>query len=162
MSIFIHYEGIKGKVSDANYKEWVDALELSWGVNRPITSHTSTRGDRESGNAKSSDLNIVRYMDKASVALFTHACCGTGKTAKVVQTKTGTGNGAHGFIEYTLHNALITRYHVKAISDSVARPLEEITISFVDMDMKYTSYDEDGNPEAPIAVGFNTATNTKK
>jgi type VI secretion system secreted protein Hcp len=162
MSVFLYIEGVPGEVSDANFTGWLDTRGWGWGTQRNITSNTSTQGDRESANATITDLKVRRFMDKATPKLFIEACCGTGKTMKLVQTKTGTGNGADVFIEYTFHNALISNYRVEADTDNPARPKEEITISFVDLDVKYTPYDEDGNPEAPIAVGFNTATNIKK
>lgn len=162
MSIFFYREGIQGEVSDAGYKGWMDILTFQWDVKREITSSTSTQGDRESSNAVIGDLKLHRLMDKATPQLFIEAACGRGKEVKLTQTKTGTGNGADAFIEYTLKNAIVSAYNVSAISDGVARPREELTISFVDIEVKYTPYDEDGNAQAPIAVGFNTAINTKK
>jgi type VI secretion system secreted protein Hcp len=162
MSAFLYIEGVPGEVSDANFSGWLDIRGWGWGTQRNITSNTSTQGDRESANATIKDLTIRRFMDKATPKLFIEACCGRGKEIKLVQTKTGTGSGADVFIEYTFRNALISNYEVKANTKSPARPSENITISFVDLDVKYTQYDEDGNPEAPVAVGFNTATNTKK
>ena len=162
MSKFLFIDGIKGEVSDSNYKDWLDIIEWGWDVSRKITSTTSTQGDRESSNATIGDLKITRRMDKATPKLFIEAACGCGKQVKLVQTKTGTGKGTDTFIEYTLKNAIISDYKVVAISDGAARPREELTISFVDIEVKYTPYDEDGNAQAPIAVGFNTATNTKK
>lgn len=162
MSAFLYYEGIQGEVSDVGFQNWIDISEWSWGVGRSISSHTSTQGDRESANATIRDLNITRFMDKATAKLFIESCCGTGKTAKIVQTKTGTGNGADVFVEYTFHNALISHYSVRALNNAVARPREEMILSFVDTEVKYIPYDENGIAEAPIAVGFNTATNTKR
>lgn len=162
MSAFFYVDGVTGTVSDANHKGRLAIISYGWGVSRKLTSNTSTQGDRESANAVITDLEIVRTMDKATPKLFIEACCGTGKDMKVVQTKTGTGNGADTFIEYTLKNAIISDYQVEAINDDVARPREKLTVSFVDLEVKYTPYDEDGNAQAPIAVGFNTATNTKK
>lgn len=65
-------------------------------------------------------------------------------------------------MEYTLKNAIISDYHVSGSKLNPNRPLEHITISFTEVEVKYTPYDEDGNAQAPIAVGFDTATNTKK
>lgn len=161
MSSFLFIEGVTGEASDPSYQGWMDIMKWGWDVSRNITSSTSTQGDRESSNATIGDLKIHRLMDKATPNLFIEAACGRGKEIKLVQTKTGTGNGTDTFIEYTLKNALISQYDVLAIDEGV-RPREEITISFVDIEVKYTPYDEDGNAEAPIAVGFNTATNTKK
>ncbi len=162
MSAFLYIDGIKGEVSNPDHQGWLDIATWKWDVKRGITSKASTQGDRESSNAVINDLMITRFMDKATSQLFIEACCGRGKTIKLVQTKTGTGKGADPFIEYTLHNALISHYSVKAVNCDGARPREELTMSFINIDVKYTPYDENGNPEAPIAVGFDTATNTKK
>ena len=162
MSIFVNYEGIKGEASDAGHKEWMDVQSISWGVGRQITSSTSTAGDRESSNAVISDLQITRLMDSATPKIFIESCCGTGKTVVIDLTKTGTGSGTDTYMQYTLKNALISNYTVDASSQSSDRPTETITISFVDVEVKYTPYDEDGNAEAAIAVGFDTASNTKR
>ena len=76
--------------------------------------------------------------------------------------KTGSDQGADVYMEYILHNAIITEYNVTANRNDPHRPYEHITVSFVDLEVKYTPYDEDGHAMAPIAVGFDTATNTKR
>lgn len=162
MSIFMNYEGIKGESSDKNHKQWMDIESIQWGVTRRITSATSTQNDRESSNAEVSDLVVTRRMDSATPNLLIESCCGTGKTVVIHLTKTGTGTGADVYMEYTLKNALISSYQVTANAQDTYRPLEVITISFVDLEVKYTPYDEDGNALAAIAVGFDTATNTKR
>ncbi len=162
MSIFVNYEGITGESSDSGHKGWMDVESVTWGVGRQITSNTSTAGDRESSNAVISDLQIVRLMDSATPSIFIESCCGTGKTVKIHLSKTGTGSGSDVYMEYTLKNALISNYSVDANSQSTSRPTETITVSFVDVEVKYTPFDEDGNAEASIAKGFDTASNTKR
>ncbi|MBX2807690.1 MAG: type VI secretion system tube protein Hcp [Cellvibrionaceae bacterium] len=162
MSIFVNYEGIKGESSDSGHKEWMDVESISWGVSRNITSATSTQGDRESSNAVINDLQITRFMDSATPKIFIESCCGTGKDVTIDLTKTGTGSGTDTYMQYTLKNALISNYKVNASAQDTHRPTETITISFVDVEVKYTPYDEDGNAEASIAVGFDTATNNKR
>ncbi|MBX2809399.1 MAG: type VI secretion system tube protein Hcp [Cellvibrionaceae bacterium] len=162
MSIFVKYGDIKGESSDDNHKEWIDAEELDWGVSRQITSNTSTQGDRESSNATISDLTLTKFMDKSTARLFIESCCGTGKDVTIELTKTGTGGGSDTYIQYILHNALISSFITEHVNDSGFRPVEEIKISFTSIEMKYITYDEDGNPLAPVAVGFDTKTNTKK
>lgn len=162
MSIFIYREGVRGETSDPNHKDWVDVLEVTFGVNRSITSSTSTRGDRESSNATITDLKLLKFMDKSSPKWFLESCCGTGKEVIIEMTKTGTGQGADTFIQYILENAIVSNYQVEATTNNGYRPIEDITISFTGMSVKYTPYDEDGNLESPIVVGFDTATNQKK
>lgn len=104
----------------------------------------------------------MRNLDSATPKIFIESCCGTGKDVTIHLTKTGKGSGADVYMEYKLKNALISYYQVEAEAQDVERPIEKLRVSFVDVEVKYTPYDEGGNAEAPISVGFNTATNTRK
>lgn len=162
MSIFMNYEGIQGESSDKNHRNWIDVDDLHWGVKRNIRSHASTRKDRESANAEVTDLTLTRRVDAATPNLFIEACCGKGKTLRLCLTKTGRGSGSDVFMEYTMYNALLSHYDVEACCQSDIRPTEQITISFTDLEVRYTPYDDDGNPLAPIAVEFDTSTNANQ
>lgn len=162
MSIFIKRDGIIGECSDKNHQGFMEVKSISWGVERGITSSSSTQGDRESSNATITDLFVKRNMDKATPKIFIESCCGTGKDLTVCLTKTGDGDGSHVFMEYVLKNAIFSHYQVEAETNDTERPIEKLRISFTEIEVKYITYDEDGMPLAPQAVGFNTATNTKK
>ena len=140
----------------------MDVTTCSYDISRAITSSTSTRGDRESSNTEIKDLILTKYTDSATPKTFLESCCGTGKDVVIHFTKTGKGGGADVYLELTLKNALMSDYSFAAKSQSSNRPHEKITLSFIEMEVKYIPYDEDGNAEAPISVGFDTATNTKK
>lgn len=161
MSIFAKMEGIVGESSDKNHLGWLDILTIKWGTNRKITSETSTRGDRESSNTSISDLVIIRRMDKATPKIFIESCCGKGKDIEIHLTKTGQGDGTNVFMSYTLRNALICGYRLKAHKDDLNRPNEEIRISFTSIETRYTPYDENGVALSPISVGFDTKTNIR-
>ncbi len=162
MSIYVNYDGIKGECSDQAHEGWMDVLSCSYDISRAITSATSTKGDRESSNTEIKDLVITKYTDNATPKAFLESCCGTGKDVTIHFTKTGAGSGSDVFLELVLKNALMSDYSFAAQSQSINRPHEKITLSFVEMEVKYIPYDEDGNAAAPISVGFDTATNTKK
>jgi len=106
-------------------------------------------------------MTLTCYMDKATTDLFLAACCGKGKTIKLVHTKTGSGSGSAPFLEYTLHNALVSHYEVEAISDAAARPCETLTLSYTALKIKYIADDNSGTPQAPVIVGFDGATNQR-
>lgn len=161
MSIFVRFGATQGEATDSNHHGLVEVDDFDLGVARQITSHPGTRSDRESANMETEELTLTRYMDKASPALVLEACCGRGKDLTLHVTKTGSGNGSDTFLEYTLRNALVSGYEVYACSQARQRPSEELTISFTSLEMRYTPYDDDGNPEAPIAVGFDPTTNKK-
>ena len=162
MSIFMDYDGIPGgQTADKHNHGLIDVDDIAWNVRRRITSHTSTRHDRESANAVIGDLTLTRRMDGASPYLFVESCCGRGRTVVIRLTKTGSGEGGDVFMEYTLKNALISRYRTGAVSQGGIRPTELVRISFTAIEVRYTPYDQDGNAMAPVAVSFDTSTNEK-
>lgn len=167
MSIHLHVEGISGDSGDANHKGWIDILDLRWGVRRQITSCTSTSGDRESSNAEITDLTLTKYIDCSTPALFLESCCGRGKEMQLDLTKTGNGAGSDTYMSYWLKQAVVKSYHVEAMALRGSRfvgnprPVETIEISFVGIESRYTPYDDNGAFQAPVAVGFDAATNQR-
>jgi len=161
MSVFLEIEGIKGESSDQGHKDWIDLESWGWEVERGMTSASSTRGDRESSNAKISSLIATKRIDSATPKIFIDSCCGTGKTIKLHLTKTGSGNGADVYMEFVLKNALIEKFALTGKKQDTKRPLEALSFSFIEIQVKYIPYDDKGNAMAPIVVGFDTATNTQ-
>lgn len=97
MSIFLQIKGIQGKTSDTNYKNWLDIIGYQWGVQRHITSNTSTQKDRESSNASIKDLTLTRFMDQAAPKLFIEACCGRGKAITLSANQNRLGQREQSF-----------------------------------------------------------------
>lgn len=161
MSIFLRIDGINGCASDACHPGWIDAVDLQWSVGRRITSAPSSRGSRESSNAEITALEITRFTDQATPQLFLEACCGRGRDITIELTRTGTGSGADTYLKYTLRHAMVSGYAIDAAAEDVTRPLEKIIISFAALELVYTPFDQDGRPLAPLAVGFDTTTNTR-
>ncbi|MCH8504960.1 MAG: type VI secretion system tube protein Hcp [Ectothiorhodospiraceae bacterium] len=163
MSIFMKIDGIDaGSAADQGFAGWIPLTELEFGTSRKITSASSTGGDRESANATITDLELTRLMDRSTPALFIESCCGRGRAITLALTRTGTGNGAEIYATYVLGNALISSYRVEANAQHLTRPMEKLRISFQDMELRYTPYDQDGKAQAPSAVGFDATTNTKR
>lgn len=162
MSGFLKYGNVKGESSDSGHKGWIDITAWKFDIARAITSATSTKGDRESSNAEIGDLILSKHTDSSTPKLFIESCCGTGQDVTLHLTKTGAGSGADVYMEFILKNALISNFALSGNDKSARRPQEVIAISFVEIEIKYIQHDEDGNAMAPVAVGFDTATNTKK
>ncbi|MBL1293288.1 MAG: type VI secretion system tube protein Hcp [Thiotrichales bacterium] len=161
MAIFVKYDGITGQVNDSEHKGWMRVHELAWEAGREITSNTSTRGDRESSNARIGDLVMTRLMDKATPKIFLEACCGKGKDVEIHLTKSGKGSGAEIYMAYVLKNCLISHYAMSCTPKHKNRPTERITISFTELEVKYTPYDDEGMAQGPLVVGFDTKTNMR-
>jgi len=159
MSIFMKIDGITGETADSGHVGWMDVVSIGWSVNRQITAASSTKGDRESNNAVISDLKVSRLMDSATPDLFSAACCGKGTTVIIHLTKTGAGQGADKYMEYTLENALVSNYTVDANKADAERPAESITISFTAIKVAYTPYKDDGTPDGNKIGSYDTSTN---
>lgn len=164
MSIFLHYPGVTGDVTDRpEHTGWLAITEVDWtGISRAVTSHTSTRRDRESSNAEFAEIVLVRELDRATPELFLRACCGRGRQLTLHFTKTSHGgNGADTYLALTLHDALVARYSVAARRQPARRPKEKLCISFTAMEMRYTPFGDDNAPEAARSVGFDPRTNER-
>ncbi|MBI3897105.1 MAG: type VI secretion system tube protein Hcp [Gammaproteobacteria bacterium] len=153
--------GIKGNVADKLRAGWLEIQSIQYDVHREITSSSSTQFDRESINAAMGDLRVTRFMDSATPSLFLESCCGRGQTIIAHLTKTGQGTGAQSYAEIIFKHALICRYTTGGHYKYTRRPLEMISFSFTAMEFKYQPFDDDGLALSPMAVGFDTATNTK-
>ncbi len=162
MSIFVHIDGIEGETADAGHPGWLDVHDVTLASRRRITSKTSTRGDRESSNAELQDLVLTRRMDSASPQLFLEACCGRGKTVEIRLTKSGNGTGADVFMAFMIRNAVISAYETKAKSRRNERPWEKVTVSFTDIEARYTPYSDKGEPLSPIVKGFDASRNQSR
>jgi len=160
-NIFMYADGIKGDCSDKHHKDWIELVKVGWGVGRDITSKPSTRGDRESSNAQTADLQILKLMDRATPQTFIESCCGRARQVIIELTKTGSGKGADVYMQYIFHHALFSNYHVRHRKNNKRRPMEFLTLSYTKVEQRYIQYDENNTPLAPVAVGFNTATNSK-
>ncbi|MCH8506558.1 MAG: type VI secretion system tube protein Hcp [Ectothiorhodospiraceae bacterium] len=167
MSIHLRIEGLSGDSGDSGHQGWIDILDLKWGVRRRITSHTGTRGNRESSNAEITDLTLTKYLDSSSPSLFLESCCGRGKEMQLDLTKTGDGTGSDTYMSYWLKQAVVNSYHVEALALRRSRfvgnprPVEIIKVSFVGLEARYTPYDDSGAFQAAMAVGFDAATNQR-
>ncbi|MCC5812194.1 MAG: type VI secretion system tube protein Hcp [Ectothiorhodospiraceae bacterium] len=161
MSIHLQYGEIRGESADLDHECWIDCETLSWGTLRRITSHSSTRNDRESANAEFTTLTLLRRTDSASPYLILEACCGQAKDAILHLTKTGEGGGAATFAEYRLRDAYVSCYQVLATAYGTARPVEMLVLSFSAVELRYTPFNDKGLPMPPNATGFDIRTNRR-
>ena len=164
MSIFLYDPQIAGDVSDrSGHSGWIALTEVDWdGVTRRITSHSSTRRDRESSNPELATMTVVRELDRATPQLFMLACCGLGRDVTLHFTKTShSGFGSDTFLELTLQRALVSRYHVAARRQPARRPKEKLDIAFSGIVMRYTPFSETNTSEAARTVGFDATTNER-
>jgi type VI secretion system secreted protein Hcp len=147
MAIYMQIDGIKGDVTEATHKDWIEVNSFQWGVGRGIGSPKSSASDRESSEASVSEVVVSKTSDESSSNLLRAALWGKGKKTKVHFTRTGTDKTQIAYIEYTLENVLLSGYSVSSGGD---RPTESLSLNFtafefLNLDSKVTN--EDGSPD---------------
>ncbi|ASG25156.1 MULTISPECIES: Hcp family type VI secretion system effector [Nitrospirillum] len=154
MPIYLQIDGISGDATQQNHQQWTDIKTLQWGVTRSMNTLAGATANREGSEPSVREVVLTKTSDSSSVKLFSQACSGrSGVTAKIHIVTSG--NPGDTYIEFTLTNTLISSYNISASSD---RPEEQIVLNFTKVEMKYTPYDSQHNPQSPIIASYDLAT----
>jgi type VI secretion system secreted protein Hcp len=105
---YLQIEGIKGESQDSAHKDWIECLNVHFGVDQPRSPVTSTSGGHTSARADFDDIVVSKLTDLSTPLLLQH--CAMGKTiprAKFEMFRAD-GNGERvKYFEIVLENVLI-------------------------------------------------------
>lgn len=154
MPIYLQIDGIQGDATQQDHVKWMDIEAIHWNVARNMNTLAGSAANREASEPVVSEVVLTKVSDSSSTKLFQEACSGrTGKTATIHLVTTG--NPGNTYIEYLLNNTLIANYSVDSSGD---RPIETIRLNFTQMQVKYTPYDQNNNPQSPMIASYDLAT----
>jgi type VI secretion system secreted protein Hcp len=154
MAIYLKYEGIDGEATQENHKKWIDIGSLQFGVGRGISTPSGSTANREASEPSISEVVVTKQLDSSSSKLFVESC--TGAAGKKVEIHlVSTGSPGNTYVEYILHNALISGYSVSTGGD---RPSESISINFTKIEYKHIPYDQANKAGTPVTVSYDLAT----
>jgi type VI secretion system secreted protein Hcp len=149
--MFIKIGDIAGESKDAAHAGEVDVLAWSWGLSQSGTMHAGGGGG--SGKCHVQDLNVTKWVDKASPNLL--AFCASGKqfpTAKLTVRKAG-----HTPLEYiimTFADVIITSVSTGG-SGGEDRLTENVSLNFAKVKFEYTAQKQDGSADGgAIPMGW--------
>lgn len=157
VDMFLKLEPVKGESRDAKHKEEIDILSWSWGMSNSGSAHVG--GGAGAGKVSVQDLNVTKYVDKASPDLFL-ACC-DGKhfnEAKLVVRKAG--ETPLDYLVLTLNQVLITSVSTGG-SGGEDRLTENVTLNFARVKVEYTEQTDKGAEGAKPKMGWDIAANKK-
>lgn len=158
VDMFLKLDKIKGESKDKTHKDEIDILAWSWGIQQTGSTHIGVGSG--TGKARFSDLNITKYVDKASVTLMEYVATGTHiSKAKLVVRKAG-GKPLE-YIVIELEDIIITSY---ATGGSGGEELltESISLNFAEVKISYKPQNPDGSGAAAVDFGYNIQQNVKK
>jgi type VI secretion system secreted protein Hcp len=155
MAIYMELDGIKGDVTEAGHKGWIELSSFQWGLGRGIGSPKSSASDRESTEASVSEITVGKAVDEASTNLLRAALWGKGKNATIHFTRTGDDKKQIPYIEYKLENVLLSGYSLSSGGD---RPVESLSLNFTRFEFQNLDSKPSGEDDQPDRVQYDLAT----
>jgi type VI secretion system secreted protein Hcp len=156
MAIYLKMDGVDGDATHDQHKKWLTVDSFNMGVGRSISTRSGSTANREASEPSVSEVVITKTADASSPKLFGEACTGK-QSKKVVIDFVTTGSPGDTYMQCTLTDTLVSAYSVSSGGD---RPVENISLSFTKLEMKYIPYDKDHKPGSPIVVNYDL-TSTK-
>lgn len=137
VDIFLKIDGIDGESKEAAHRDWIEVSSWNWGVQQV----TTPRDGAGAGKVSVQDLTITKSLDKASPALM--QSCATGRRMKEVTLDlTRQKNDRQTYFTVKLSDVLVSSYKAGSAADRPDnQPREEITLSFIKIEMIYNEID---------------------
>ncbi len=145
--MFIRFDGVDGEAQNKDHIGWCNALSFSQGQSSPASS----AGTRQRGNVVFEDMVVIKELDKASPKLAEAVCKGNVfPRVEIHLTRTSTDAGQVTYYAYELKNVQIVGYRIGGSGYSEHIPTEEISLSFEEIKVTYTEFDEGGRPKGNV------------
>ena len=142
IKIYMQFGDIKGDVTEINHKGWVELNSSSYASERSVKQETGS-SNRSVSKPSVLSLELTKQMNLSTQGVFKEAHYGTGTDVCIIDFTDDKGI----FMRYNLHKAILSDYHVVAISGS-DRPHETFKLSFTVIDTRYTPTDGTGSPSS--------------
>lgn len=159
MPIYMKVDGIDGNVTAKGHEKWIEIHSLTFGQGRGVTSSApGQQTNREASTPSFSEVSISKDMDETTPKIFTECCIGKSKKIEIHVCRTG--DTIDKYMEYTFTDTLFSSYSVSA-DGGRSHPVENISLNFSKIEMKYTPYTDDNKAGTPVPAGYDLVTGTK-
>ncbi|MCE9529819.1 MAG: type VI secretion system tube protein Hcp [Planctomycetes bacterium] len=154
MPIYMQYDGIKGSVTEAGHKEWIELQSCQMGTHRNVTSAVGGSSNREASAPSISEIVITKNLDAASAELFRASLVGEGKKVKIDFCKTDKDK-LTPYLQLELENTLVSSFSLSGHGGSGnSAPMESLSINFTKISLNHLSPDESNAKTKPIRAGY--------
>ncbi len=159
MSIYMKFGSLKGSATAEGYKEHIELYSISWGDSRNIGTSTGSSGGRNPSTPAFQDFSISKALDLASNDMFLQSVSMAATDSVVISHVRTDEAGPQLYLEYTLYDVLISSYSVGASSQD--RPIENLTLNFSKIQIKYVPEDEKGKAGTPKTITYDLTLHKK-
>jgi type VI secretion system secreted protein Hcp len=154
--IFLKIPGLEGEAPTKGHEKEIECTSLNFGATRDEPSG-AYGGGSGSGKVNFHNVVITKYLDASSPKLFQKCCDGTHFDTGTTFTLSETGSDpAIDYLTYKLKEVTITSVNHSA---SDGRPMENVTLSYVEVYVEYLPQTEKGAKGAKAAGGWNIKQN---
>ena len=136
--IFLKFEKeIKGESDVRDYKDWIRADSVQFGVGRAL-SVVGGGGDRDVSNPSFSEITLSKGTDISSGDLFMQATCGDSLGKAEIHLVNVRDTKVEPYLKMELHEAMVSSYSASSGGD---RPSESFSINFTKISYQYDKWD---------------------
>ena len=134
VNMFLKLDAIKGESTDPAHLGWIDVLAMSWGESNPTPAFGSG-----GGKVSMQDLNLTKYLDKASVPLLLACAAGT-PIVNATLVALHTGASPYQFMKFFLDTVVVSSVS-EGGSGGEDQFVENISLAFAKITWTYTTAD---------------------
>jgi len=155
-AIYVNFEGVDGDSEDIDHKDWVSLSSFRQGQYIPASAIGAA-----SGGASSvfEEIALKKELDKASPKIA--AAVSMGKVFPKVDihiTRAMSDGTRVTYYAYELTNVVLTSYRVR-VSTKDDIPIEDISLSFEQIKVTYTKYDDTGRSQSIAEYSWDVVSN---
>jgi type VI secretion system secreted protein Hcp len=153
-------DGIPGESTDAHHTNEIDVVSFSWSESLATGGHSGGGGGSHLGKVAMGDLTVTAPTSKATPKLLV-ACASARHFPQARLSCANVGQHPADFLVITLKAVLVSALSVAGSSGTASnRPLDEISLSFDEIEISYRQQNPNGTLGSPITGAWNVRTNT--
>lgn len=156
VDMFLDITGIPGESTDIIQTNQVDVLAWSWGMANSGTTHAGTNGG--AGKANFQDLNLTKYVDKASPLLMSR-CAKVAVIPKATLYISKAGTNPVEYIKIQLTNVLVTSVSTGGF-DGEDKLTENVSLNFAKLQVDYLPTKPDGSADTAFSFKWDIPGNS--
>jgi type VI secretion system secreted protein Hcp len=155
---YLQIEGVKGESADSLHKDWIECLDVHFGIDQPRSPVASTAGGHTTARADFDDVVVSKLTDLSTPLLLQHAAMGKTIPRAKFEMFRADGNGERiKYFEMVLENVLIGS--IKPGLAGTGGMKEHFQLKFSKVTWKYTAQKISGGAGGSTAGGWCLSTN---
>lgn len=154
VDMYLKLDDVKGEAKGA-HKEEMDILSWSWVAAQQGTG--SQGGGSGTGKVETLDIEIKKWVDRASPNLYKCCCKGTHLKEAIISVRKA-GDTPLDYLVVTLRDIIITGFSTGGVVPGDDRLLETVRLNFKKVFVAYAPQEKGGAGGAEAGGGFNLET----